>query len=85
MKGRDSKGQFTKGNVPWNKGITRKIGHEEEQHVPAIDPVTGALRLIRLQVTCPACGEQVIATAVGGRVKGYCAVARRYVDFPVEA
>ena len=36
----------------------------------------------RVQVICPACGQQVEAVAAGGRVRGYCAVARQYVDFP---
>ena len=36
-----------------------------------------------VQVTCPACRQKVEAIARNGRVKGYCAVARRYVDFRV--
>jgi len=42
----------------------------------------GVLKLERVQVTCPACGQQVEAVAADGRVKGYCAVAEQYVDFP---
>jgi len=38
----------------------------------------------RVQVICPACGQQVEAIATDGRVKGYCAVAKRYVDFLIE-
>jgi len=44
----------------------------------------GVLKLERLQVICPACGEQVEAVATDGRVKGYCAVAKQYVDFLIE-
>ena len=44
----------------------------------------GVLKLERVQVICPACGQQVEAAAADGRVKGYCAVARQHVDFPVE-
>ena len=43
----------------------------------------GVLKLERVQVTCPACGQQVEAVAADGRVKGYCAAAKQYVDFPV--
>ena len=32
------------------------------------------------KIICPACGQQVKAIARDGRVKGYCAVARQYVD-----
>ncbi|MBA7667492.1 hypothetical protein ES703_75581 [subsurface metagenome] len=44
----------------------------------------GVLKLERVQVICPACGQQVEAIATEGRVKGYCAVARQYVDFLTE-
>jgi len=44
----------------------------------------GLLKLERVQVICPACGEQVEAVATDGRVKGYCAVARQYVNFLIE-
>jgi len=44
----------------------------------------GVLKLERVQVICPACGQRVEAVAGGGRVKGYCAVARQYVDFLIE-
>jgi len=42
------------------------------------------LKLERVQVICPACGQQVEAVARDGRVKGYCAVAKQYVDFLIE-
>ena len=42
------------------------------------------LKLERVQVICPACGQQVEAVATDGRVKGYCAIARQSVDFLVE-
>ena len=41
----------------------------------------GMVELERVQVTCPACGQQVEAVAADGRVKGYCAVAKQHVDF----
>jgi endogenous inhibitor of DNA gyrase (YacG/DUF329 family) len=42
------------------------------------------VKLERLVVRCPSCGQQVEVVARGGRVKGYCAVAGQYVDFQVE-
>ena len=44
----------------------------------------GVVKLERVQVICPACGQQVEAIATDGRVKGYCTVAKQYVDFPGE-
>jgi len=44
----------------------------------------GVMKLERVRVICPACGQQIEAVASDGRVKGYCAVARQYVDFPIE-
>jgi len=38
----------------------------------------------RVQVICPACGQQVEAVASNGRVKGYCAIAKQYVDFLIK-
>jgi len=35
----------------------------------------------RVRVICPACGQEVEAIVRDGRVKGYCAVAGKYVDF----
>ena len=42
------------------------------------------VKLERVRVICPACGQQVEAVASDGRVKGYCAIAKQSVDFPVE-
>lgn len=42
------------------------------------------VKLERLRVICPACGQQVEAVASDGRVKGYCAIAKQSVDFPIE-
>ena len=42
------------------------------------------LKLERVSVICPACGQQVEAIATGGRVKGYCAVVKQYVDLLIE-
>ena len=42
------------------------------------------VKLERVHVICPACGQQVEAVARDGQVKGYCAVAKQYVDFPIE-
>jgi len=44
----------------------------------------GVLKLERVRVICPACGQQVEAVATDGRVKGYCAVARQYINFLIE-
>ena len=38
----------------------------------------------RVQVTCPACGQQIEAVARDGRISGYCAVTNQYVAFPIE-
>ena len=42
------------------------------------------VKLERVQVICPACGQQVEAVARNGRVKGYCAIAKQYVDFLIK-
>ena len=42
------------------------------------------VKLERVQVICPACGQQVEAVARDGRIKGYCAVAKQSVDFLIE-
>ena len=96
---RDSKGHFIKGNVPWNKrqdspqkGMTslvvRKVvkGKLKLKLVPVVPRMIGGgiLKLERVKVICPACRQQVEAVATDGRVKGYCAAARQYVDFPIE-
>ena len=44
----------------------------------------GVVKLERVLVICPGCGQQVEAVASDGRVKGYCAVARQFVDFLAE-
>jgi len=44
----------------------------------------GVLELERVQAIRPACGQQVEAVAWDGQIKGYCAVARQYVDFQIE-
>ncbi len=44
----------------------------------------GVMKLEQVKVICPACGQQIEAVANDGRVKGYCAVAKQYVDFPIE-
>jgi len=44
----------------------------------------GLVKLERVQVICPACGQQVEAAARDGQTKGYCTVARQYVDFVIE-
>jgi len=44
----------------------------------------GVLKLERVQVICPACGQQVEAVARDGQIKGYCTVARQYMDFPIK-
>ncbi len=44
----------------------------------------GVVKLERVQVICPACGQQVEAVATDGQVKGYCAVVKQYVDFLIE-
>ncbi len=57
--------------------MTNMIAHKE---------IHGAIevKLERVQVICPACGQQVEAVTRNGRVKGYCAIAKQYVDFPIE-
>jgi len=44
----------------------------------------GLLKLDRVQVICPACGQRVEAVARDGKVKGYCAVAKKFVDFLIK-
>jgi len=44
----------------------------------------GVVNLERVLVICPGCGQQVEAVARDGKVKGYCAVARQFVDFLAE-
>ena len=42
------------------------------------------VKLERVRVICPACGQEVEAVASDGQVKGYCAIAKRSVDFLIE-
>jgi len=42
------------------------------------------VKLERVQVICPACGQQVEAVGRDGRVTGYCAIAKQYVNFLIE-
>jgi hypothetical protein len=44
----------------------------------------GVMKLEQVRVICPACGQQIEAVARDGQVKGYCAVAKQFVDFPIE-
>ena len=100
MTGRDSKGHFIKGNVPWNKGqdspqremsglvVSEVTGSKvlKPKLVPVMPRVIGgeALKLERVKVVCPACGQEVGAVASDGRVKGYCTIAKQFVDFVIE-
>ncbi len=54
--------------------------------VPVVREVIGGgvVKLERVSVVCPACGQQVEAVATDGRVKGYCAVVKQYVDLLIE-
>jgi len=54
--------------------------------VPVVlGPISEAVvKLERVQIVCPACGQQVQAVATDGRVKGYCAVVKQYVDLLIE-
>jgi len=65
------------------------LKREKVRIVPAERKVipggAGVLKLERVHVICPACGQQVEAVATDVRVKGYCAVAKQYVEFLVEA
>ena len=71
------------GNAPWNKRVDSPQKGMASLVVPKVIG-GGVLKLERVQAICPACGEQVEAVATDGRVRGYCAVARQYVDFPIE-
>ncbi|HUU62344.1 MAG TPA: hypothetical protein VMX96_00240 [Dehalococcoidia bacterium] len=85
--GRDSKGHFIKGNVPLNKRADSSPPAITGSP-PAIASIMliggGAVKTDCVQVICPACQQKVKAIARNGQVKGYCAVARRYVDFRVK-
>ena len=80
---RDSKGHFTKGNVPWNKRVdSPQKGMASLVVLKMIGG--GILKLERVKVICPAYRQQVEAVAKDGQVKGYCAAAKQYVDFTFE-
>ena len=67
--------------------IVPKRGGKLKLKLARVEPKViseGVLKLERVQVICPACGQQVEAVATDGRVKGYCAAAKQYVDFLVE-
>ena len=85
--------------MPWNKRdntqreitslVVRKVlnGGKLKLRLVQVGPKViseGVLKLERVQVICPACGQQVEAVASDGQVKGYCAVARQSVDFVIE-
>ena len=57
---------------------------EDQNAISHNDLTPGVVKLERVRVTCPACGQEVEAVASDSQVKGYCAVARRYVDFVAE-
>jgi len=80
---RDNRGHFIKGNVPGNK---RVASSQREMTTFAGRKLIGraVVKLERVRTVCPACGQQVEAIATDGRVKGYCAVAKQYVDFVIE-
>jgi len=40
--------------------------------------------LDRVQVICLACGQRIEAVARDGKVKGYCTVAKKFVDFLIK-
>ncbi len=42
------------------------------------------MKVERFQVICPACGQQVEAVARDGRIYGYCAIAKKSVNFLIE-
>jgi len=80
---RDSRGHFIRDNVPWNKRVDSPQREMTSLVVPRVIG-GGVLKLERVQVICPACGQQVEAVAKDGQAKGYCVVAKQYVDFPIE-
>lgn len=98
---RDKRGHFIKGNVPWNKKrdspqremnslvAPEVIGGEvlKPKLVPVMPRVIGGrvLKLERVRVVCPACRQEVEAVDSDGRVKGYCTIAKQFVDFEIEA
>jgi len=68
--------------------VVRKVSGRAKLKLVRVGPKVisqGALKLERVQVICPGCGQQVEAIATDGQVKGYCTVARQYVDFLIDA
>jgi len=45
------------------------------------EELEGVVKREQIQIECPACGQMVEAVVWDGRVKGYCAVAKQYVNF----
>ena len=86
--------------MPWNKKLgtpqremtslvmrqVKRGGLLKLKLVPVVPGTIseGVLKLERVPVICPACGQQVEAVASDGQVKGYCAAAKQFVDFPIE-
>ena len=66
--------------------VLRKVSGGALKLVPVVPrPISeGVVKLERVQIVCPACGQQVEAVATDGRVKGYCAVVKQDVDFLIE-
>ena len=48
------------------------------------DLTPGVVKLERVWVTCPGCGQQVEAVASDGRVRGWCSISRQRVNFLIE-
>jgi len=44
----------------------------------------GAIQSVNRVVRCPACGRLARAVVYDGRLKGWCAVQRRYVNAALE-
>jgi len=58
--------------------LVRSGGVMKLKSVPVVPgPISeGVVKLERVQIVCPACGQQGQAVATDGRVKGYCAVVK---------
>ena len=86
VQGRDSKGCFIEGNVPWNKRASMpKVvypGRDSKgRFIKGNAPWNKRADI--LKVVCPACQQKVKAIARNSHVKGFCAVAMQYVDIRV--
>ena len=76
---RDSKGHFIRGNVSRNKRLDNspsRIILARAGLVPGNMIGGGVLKLERVQVICPACGQQIEAITRDSQVKEYCVVAK---------